>query len=325
MADHEESSPRQKRPASAGRGGGVLLIIPSLGGPRLERCLDAVAALEPSPDLTMVVLSGGAEAPPRRDGVEALQFARRLGFTGAVNAALAEAGEADRIALVNDDADPVPNWLGELCARLDSEPRLAAVQGTVVDPAQSQVDGRGISLDRFGLPIQIDRGLQFVDEVGSLREILAVSATASVLRGSAVREASIFGNAIFDPRFGSYHEDLDLGLRLRRLGWSAAWVGGIPTRHLGSATGQRLRWRHPWWLLANRWRALAGNLTRLALLRALPALIRGELRAVNTLIRSNPRTAFVAPAATLSLPWIITSSWRRVTPGPRLSALPGAS
>jgi GT2 family glycosyltransferase len=325
MADHEESSARQKRTAPAGRGVGVLLIIPSLGSPQLERCLDAVTALDPSPDLTLVVLTGGAEPPRPRSGVEFLQLARRLGFAEAVNAALAGAGEPDRIALLNDDAHPAPHWLGELGERLDSEPRLAAVQGTVVDTDQSRIDGRGISLDRFGLPIQIDRGLSYTDEVRSLREILAVSATASLLRASAVREASILGNAIFDPRFGSYHEDLDLGLRLRRLGWWAAWVGGAPTRHLGSATGKRLRWRHPWWLLANRWRALAGNLTRLALFRALPVLIRGELRAINTLVRSNPRTAVVAAAVALSLPLIITNCWRRETPGPRLRALPGAS
>ncbi len=78
---------------------------------------------------------------------------------------------------------------------------------------------------------------------------------------------------------------------MRRLGWGAAWVPGAWASHVGSATGHRLGWRHPWWVLTNRWRALAGNLTATAVLAALPTLLRGEIRAVRTLARGNPQSA----------------------------------
>jgi hypothetical protein len=93
--------------------------------------------------------------------------------------------------------------------------------------------------------------------------------------------------------------------------------------HLGSATGTSFGWRHPWWVLANRWRALAGNLSPRALLRAMPRLLRGELRAVRTLARRNPRALPVAVAVGCALPMLIAGSWRRDTPGARLTALPG--
>jgi hypothetical protein len=99
-------------------------------------------------------------------------------------------------------------------------------------------------------------------------------------------------------------------------------VGGARTVHLGSASGPSLRWRHPWWLLANRWRALAGNLTPSALIAALPRLLRGELRAIRTLSRGSPRTLPVAAGVIAAIPLLVAEGWRRRTPGPRLRSIP---
>jgi hypothetical protein len=139
-----------------------------------------------------------------------------------------------------------------------------------------------------------------------------------------LREVSTGTARPFDTQFGSYHEDLDLGLRLARLGWKASWVGGAPALHEGSVSSSTMRWRHPWWLLVNRWRALAGNLTPRAFFRALPRMIRGDLRAVNTLARDNPRSFPVAVAAAIVWPALVTRGLMRATPGPRLAALPDA-
>jgi GT2 family glycosyltransferase len=199
---------------------------------------------------------------------------------------------------------------------------VAAVQGTVVDDSGTRVDGRGIALDRWALPVQVDRGARPEDEPASPRQVVAASATAAVFRGRALRQAVLANGEVFDSRFGSYHEDLDLGLRLGRLGWSAQWTPGAPCRHAGSASGLSLRWRHPWWLLANRWRALAGNLGPRALTAALPRLLRGELRAVRTLLPTNPRVCLVAVAVLCALPLLVATGWQRSTAGPRLQRLP---
>jgi GT2 family glycosyltransferase len=254
--------------------------------------------------------------------VEVIRSVRRLGFAAAVNRGLAAAGEAPEVAVVNDDAVPAPGWLDALRRALAASPVAAAVQGTVTDAAGRVVDGRGIALDRFGLPVQVDRGEPAAEEPAGPVRRLAVSATACLYRTAALRQAALPGGAVLDDRFGSYHEDLDLGLRLGRLGWESLWVPGAPCRHLGSATGAALTWRHPWWLLANRWRALAGNLRPAALLRALPRLLRGELRALRTLSRANPRALAVAPAVAALWPWLVGSGLARRSPGPRLTALP---
>jgi len=300
------------------------LVIPSLGAIHLRACLEAVAGLDPAPEFRVLVLSGAADVPSQVDGFHVLQPSRRLGFAPAVNVGLeALPPDVDAVAVLNDDATPEPGWLGTLGAALEGDSKLAAVQGTVIDANTSTVDGRGIAFDRWGLPIQIDRGMDCSDD-GAVRLVVAVSGTACLYRMEAVRQAAIRDRGVFDPSFDCYHEDLDLGLRFGRLGWRSAWVSGAAVLHLGSSSGTSMAWRHPWWLLANRWRALAGNLSRRALLTNMPRLARGELRALNTLLRSNPRALPAAAAVAAYLPWLVVGGWWRHTPGPRLESLPGA-
>jgi GT2 family glycosyltransferase len=301
------------------------LVIPSLGGPQLESCIEAVAALEPTPDSVVAVLSGGATAPPTTRGVEIHRRTRRLGFAAAVNEGIRTLPTGvEAVAVLNDDAVPEPEWLGVLGAVLAADPGLAAVQGTSLDGTGSRIDGRGIELDRWGLPVQIDHGTALSSEHGT-RAVVAVSGTACLFRMRALRDTAMSDLEVFDERFDCYHEDLDLGLRLTRMGWRSAWTGGARVRHLASATGPSFRWRHPWWILANRWRAFAGNLSRHALLLALARLYRGELRAVRTLLRRNPRAVPTAVGVSLALPYLIASGWRRRTSGERLANLPGGA
>ena len=301
---------------------GTALVIPSIGSPHLPTCLEAVEKLDPAPDLKLLVLSGDAEHPAEARGFEVLRFSERLGFAAAVNIGFERLPVGlEAAAVLNDDAIPAREWFGVLASALGHDPKVAAVQGTVLDRSGSRVDGRGIEFDRWGLPVQIARGTASIENELS-RPLVAVSATACLYRLEALRAAALSASTFFDPSFDCYHEDLDLGLRLGRLGWRSMWISGAPTRHLGSASGLTMNWRHPWWLLANRWRALAGNLSRGALLASLTQLLRGEARAVHTLLRTNPRTLPVAMAVVLSLPVLLSSGWRRQSPGPRLEEIP---
>lgn len=300
------------------------LAVPSLGGPSLDACLDAVARLDPPPAAIVVVLSGPCAATrtiPR--GMRRVVSEARLGFAAAVNLGLAALPAGlDAAAILNDDALPAPDWLGALLGALAADPKLAAVQGTVSNRDGDRIDGRGIMFSRYGLPTQVDRGEAVDREGSSPRPIVGVSGTAAVLRREALAASTLPAGQVFDESFDSYHEDVDLGLRLARLGWTAAWVPGAPCRHLGSASGTKLRWRHPWWLLANPWRALAGNLERDCLRRLTPRLIHGELRAAAALGLSNPRAPLVAAAVLASVPRLVAQGRRRETPGPRLAELP---
>jgi GT2 family glycosyltransferase len=298
------------------------IVIPSLGASCLDACLSAVGVLDPAPERVVVVLSGTAPPHSAASTVELVHSRRRLGFAAAVNIGLRLVLDGHHsAAILNDDAVPSPQWLGRLTAALEHDSGLGAVQGTVDKQGGTLVDGRGIALDRWLLPVQIDRNHPSGDEASTPRPLLAVSGTAALFRCHALRSASLAGGDLLDRSFGSYHEDLDLGLRLRRSGWRAAWIPGAPCRHLGSVSGASMRWRHPWWVLANRWRALACNLRPSTMLHAMPRLLRGELRAVRCLARQNPRAPLVSTAVLAALPLILGSGWSRSFAAPRLASL----
>jgi GT2 family glycosyltransferase len=299
------------------------LVIPTIGADSLAECLQSVRLLKPAPDETVVVHSGGSQAPCVDGSVQILNFSRRLGFADAVNTGIAQAiDRADAIAVLNDDAFPASDWLGRLHDFLESRPRVAAVQGTVRSGDGSTIDGRGVALSRFGLPMQVDQNARTDREPAVPARRTAVSATAALYRADALQQTTMVHEAIFDPAFDSYHEDVDLGLRLGRLGWQSWFVPGAVCRHLGSHSGAHRGWRHPWWLLANPWRVLAGNLDPRSTMLALPRMLVGELRAAARMTLDNPRTALVVPAVLAAMPALLASGWRRQSAGPRLTALP---
>jgi GT2 family glycosyltransferase len=303
---------------------GVAVVIPSLGAPSLIQCLAALEAQSRQPDRIIVVLSGSADPPRVGSAVTWFRCAERLGFAAAVNQGIrALPSDVSFVALLNDDAEPAPSWLGTLLSALKDNDALTAVQGTVVTTDNPPVvDGRGLAFDRLGLPVQVDRGMAPDDGIRKLENRLGVSATAAIFRRKDLDAVRLKDGSILDETFDSYHEDTDLALRLLRLGLETAWVPGASCRHLGSASGRRRSWRHPWWILANRWRALAGNLTPIAFGLSFPRLIAGEVRAVRTLARTNPRAIPVAFLVLVSLPFLKIQGWLRQTPGPRLHRLP---
>jgi GT2 family glycosyltransferase len=299
------------------------LVIPTLGADSLGECLRSVRHLNPAPDETVVVHSGGAAAPAVDEPLQLLNFSHRLGFAAAANAGIAQVVDRNEaIAMLNDDAFPASDWLGRLHDFLAIQPQAAAVQGTVCSGDGSTIDGRGVALSRFGLPLQVDRSTRAVREPTNPAQRTAVSATAALYRAEALRQAVLADGAFFDPAFDSYHEDVDLGLRLGRLGWQSWFVPDATCRHLGSHSGAHHDWRHPWWLLANPWRVLAGNLDRRTTLLALPRVLFGELRAATRMTLANPRTALVAAAVVACLPVLLASGWRRRSAGPRLTSFP---
>jgi glycosyltransferase involved in cell wall biosynthesis len=114
----------------------VTVVICTRNRPALlEKCLAAVAVLDPAPDQVLVIDNSEGDKDTERAARE--RSARYLvepvpGLSRARNRGLAEC-DTDVVAFLDDDAIPSPSWLGNLIAPFADE-KIAASTGRVVPP-----------------------------------------------------------------------------------------------------------------------------------------------------------------------------------------------
>lgn len=196
----------------------------------LERCLSAIYA-DQSPKRVIVVdnASGDGTAELVREEfpeVTLVELPDNFGFGRAVNAGV-RAGEGDAIVLVNNDVLVAPGFVDAIVAPLAS-PAVGMVAGLTTIPETDLVDAFGIELDRALAGYNRGRHAPVGTPAGRLA---MPSGGAAAYRRGAWEAVGGFDEALF-----AYGEDVDLGLRLRSLGWEAAAAPAARGVHLGSAS-----------------------------------------------------------------------------------------
>lgn len=187
-----------------------------------------------APDHVLLVDNGGTgEDPAGSDeyaGIVLLKMKENLGFAAGNNRAL-EACDTEFVALLNPDAFPAPEWLERLLAAAHSQPDATAFGCRQLCYNKPNIlDGIGDIYHMSGLAwrAQHGAGQQACDLVE--REIFSPCAAAALYRREAL---SAVGG--FDEDFFCYHEDVDLGFRLRLAGHKAVYVPDAVVHHVGSA------------------------------------------------------------------------------------------
>lgn len=202
----------------------------------LLECLDALAR-QTIRGFRLVVVDNGNQPALTDDltdfgfDVEIIRNETNIGFAAAVNQAVAQAADSDWIALLNPDAFPEPDWLEQMAtaiARHPGEAAFASRQLSAGDPRR--LDGTGDSYHVTGAVWRRGHGRRAEADF-EIREVFSACAAASVFRRDAWLSAGGF-----DPDFFCYLEDVDLGFRLRLLGYRCLLVPAATVRHVGSAT-----------------------------------------------------------------------------------------
>jgi N-acetylglucosaminyl-diphospho-decaprenol L-rhamnosyltransferase len=192
----------------------------------LERCLRALGA-DPSDKRVIVVdnASGDGTAELVRERfpeVLLVELPANVGFGRAVNAGV-RAGDGDAIVLINNDVLVEPGFVAAITAPLAGD-RVGMAAGLTTIPGSGAVDAFGIELDR-GLAAY-NRGRH-----AAPGRLAMPSGGAAAYRRAAWEEVGGFDEALF-----AYGEDVDLGLRMRARGWTAAEAPDARGVHLGGAT-----------------------------------------------------------------------------------------
>jgi GT2 family glycosyltransferase len=197
----------------------------------LKRLLESVR-LQTVPFAEIVVVDNastdGAPEVARAFGCRVIPMGENAGFARAVNRGWREAA-SEWVAILNSDVELDSRWLERLATHSSG---ASFATGMLINAANREiVDGTYDLVSRAACAWRAGHGAP-VGEAGSgFCRIAIAPGTACVFRRDVLERLNGF-----DESYGSYLEDVDLGLRCLNEGLSGLYVPGAIAWHHGSAT-----------------------------------------------------------------------------------------
>jgi GT2 family glycosyltransferase len=199
----------------------------------LAQLLDSISA-QTLPFARVIVVdnastdSAGALAASR--GCTVLAQNTNTGFARAVNAGWRAAHESEWIAILNSDVTLDPSWTERL---RNAAAGSSFATGTIYNAADRRsIDGTYDLLSRSGCAWRAGYGQRDAGSgAGQAFPIALAPGTACLFRRAVLERLNGF-----DESFESYLEDVDLGLRCVREGYTGIYVPDALAWHHGSAT-----------------------------------------------------------------------------------------
>jgi GT2 family glycosyltransferase len=213
-----------------------VIIVNWNGKHYLERCLPSVLN-QSFGDYEVVVWDNGSnDGSPdwvegRYPAVKVIRCERNLGFAEANNRAI-RATQGDYVALLNNDADPSPDWLAELVGAIEQAPEVGMCASKMVRAEDLKVvDSCGIAIDRAGIGWNRYSGERDRPEEISPYLVMGPCAGAALYRRAMLQQVGLFDSSYF-----IYYEDTDLAWRAQRAGWRCLYVPSAHVVHRHSST-----------------------------------------------------------------------------------------
>ena len=260
----------------------VDVVIPSYNGREfLAVCLPALAR-QSYRDFRVVVVDDGSTdgsaklVPEIMPSATVLRLERNRGLAAAINEALAHSS-AELVALLNNDTEPEPGWLGALVAALDRHPDAAAVASKLrLYDRRDVIHSAGDVFLRSGVPGNRGVWQQDDGQFDREEEVFGACGGAALYRRSGLDEAAAVDGAVLDPELFMYCEDVDLSWRLRLLGYRIVYAPAAVVYHRLSATGGGPL--ASFYVARNTLAVLAKDVPTPLLRRYLPRILAAQLR-----------------------------------------------
>jgi GT2 family glycosyltransferase len=213
------------------------IIVPVFNHAELtRRCLETLLGQTSSIERELIVVDDASEdstpdvLAELADEIVVVRRSENGGFAAACNDGAA-AASAPFLVFLNNDTEPQNEWLAALVAYAERAP-AAAVVGSKLLYLNGTVQHAGIVITHERQPRHIYGGFPGDHPaVGRSRRFQCVTAAATLVRKEAFERAGCF-----DTAFRNGYEDIDLCLRLGRLGYEIHYCAESVLTHLETVT-----------------------------------------------------------------------------------------
>jgi GT2 family glycosyltransferase len=250
----------------------------------VKTCIDSLENQSLSrADYEILLVDNGGSTPSiekynGQPNTKVLSFSQNFGFAGGNNKALSHA-EGELVLLMNQDVVVHCNCLQELIKAFDLNPQAGVVSANMLMVSQKDsVNQQGPIPETVGWYklTRLGYALYFTQKGNKdFVPVDFVSGNALCFRRCMLKDV---GNFLFDDRLGSYAEDLDLSIRLKKTGWTMLVHPQAVVYHFrdDAFTGKPVAMLQKLFRVSsNRLMVYFNNLPLNAFLLKLPALILG--------------------------------------------------
>lgn len=209
-----------------------------------------------------------------------------LGFAKAVNQGILAATN-DYVALINNDLVLHPNWFKHITQAINQHPHAVAFGGLILTRDGKYIESEGLKYFWHGQCLNLSNG-QAINESyfinhKSSSQVWGLNAAATVYH-----RQTLINVGLFDEDFFAYEEDVDLSLRLNKLGYQSIYMPQAISYHLGGGTSSGMgNFRHR--MDTKNWiYIIIKNYSRVDIIKNFFPIIIERLRNLSGLIKNTP-------------------------------------
>jgi GT2 family glycosyltransferase len=216
---------------------GISLVIPNLKKPLLENFLNKNYTTKATSE--WIVVTSGLSTQELWDfrrnypDIRFVHIDTNLGFAHTVNIGLRVATYT-WVGTVNDDTYLHHHWDENLTKDI---PFDTGSINPVIKKEDGSIESAGVEVFPKGKASPVTR----IKHENSIYETDATNAAAVLYSKEA-----LFDVGLFDEQFGSYLEDIDLALRIKKFGWKNIVNTQVAITHLGHSTSSAWKTKKAW-------------------------------------------------------------------------------
>lgn len=205
---------------------------------------------------------------------------RNLGFARAANQGI-RATKGDLVFLLNNDTELDKNCLLELSKAISKYKDFDMFAPKVLSFYERKViNSAGVGLYKDGTAYQIGIGENNSEKFDKGKEVFGITA------GAGLYHREVFDRVgLFDERFGSYFEDVDLAFRARLAGLRSIYIPSAVVYHVHKATSDRIPRKRSYYEFRNPLLVLIKNMPIRLFLKYLSYIMNRYVRALGEMMK----------------------------------------